>query len=347
MAGTPFRDSAAEDMGRAGAARRPVAVHVSKAVGYAGAATSLALIAGLAFWGYRLAVRDVTGVPVVRALEGPARVAPDDPGGDLARHVGLSVNAVAAAGLAASAPDRVVLAPQPDELAPEDAPMTALAPLPAPAPEAVAPAPLDLQPRPAALPVPDAATRAAATAARQAEATALALAEAMAEDPEPAPEADEEPLVATLAPAAAAPETPAAPAAGVIPASVPGVARSPRPAVKPAAPRIVAQASASASTASVAPGALDLDPDSLAPGTRLVQLGAFDDPATAKAEWDRVAGRFGGLMAGKRRVIQQAVAGGRTFYRLRVEGFADVSDARGFCAALLAEQQSCIPAQAR
>ncbi|HMO73487.1 MAG TPA: SPOR domain-containing protein, partial [Paracoccaceae bacterium] len=35
------------------------------------AVVSLALIVGLATWGYRLAVRDVAGVPVVRALEGP------------------------------------------------------------------------------------------------------------------------------------------------------------------------------------------------------------------------------------------------------------------------------------
>ena len=54
---------------------------LSRLAGLAGALTSVALIAGLAIWGYRLAVRDVTGVPVIRAMEGPMRVAPEDPGG--------------------------------------------------------------------------------------------------------------------------------------------------------------------------------------------------------------------------------------------------------------------------
>jgi hypothetical protein len=72
-----------------------------RVVNGAGALTSVVLVLGLAVWGYRLAVRDVTGVPVIRALEGPARSAPADPGGELAAHQGLSVNAVTADGTAA------------------------------------------------------------------------------------------------------------------------------------------------------------------------------------------------------------------------------------------------------
>ena len=49
---------------------------------WVGALMSVALIAGLGVWGYQLAMRDVTGVPVVRALEGPMRVTPEEPGGD-------------------------------------------------------------------------------------------------------------------------------------------------------------------------------------------------------------------------------------------------------------------------
>ncbi len=37
---------------------------------WTGAIMSVALIGGLASWGYQLAMRDVTGVPVVRALAG-------------------------------------------------------------------------------------------------------------------------------------------------------------------------------------------------------------------------------------------------------------------------------------
>ncbi len=76
-----------------------------------GAAASVALIAGLGWWGYDLAMRDARGVPVVRALEGPMRVAPEDPGGEVVDHQGLSVNNVAAVGAAAPPPDRLVLAP--------------------------------------------------------------------------------------------------------------------------------------------------------------------------------------------------------------------------------------------
>ncbi len=44
----------------------------------AGAAISLALIAGIGVWGYKLMVRDVTGIPIVRAAEGEMRVRPDE-----------------------------------------------------------------------------------------------------------------------------------------------------------------------------------------------------------------------------------------------------------------------------
>ena len=44
----------------------------SRVVQGAGAAVSLALIAGRGWWGWQLLVRDVSGVPVVRALAGPS-----------------------------------------------------------------------------------------------------------------------------------------------------------------------------------------------------------------------------------------------------------------------------------
>ena len=78
-------------------------------------------------------------------------------------------------------------------------------------------------------------------------------------------------------------------------------------------------------------------------GTRLSQLGAFDSPEVARKEWDRLSARFGDYMDGKQRVIQKAQSGGRTFYRLRAIGFADLNDARRFCSALVAERADCIP----
>ena len=52
---------------------------IGKIGAWAGALTSVALVAGLGIWGYDLAMRDLNGVPVVAALEGPMRVAPEDP----------------------------------------------------------------------------------------------------------------------------------------------------------------------------------------------------------------------------------------------------------------------------
>ena len=92
---------------------------------------------------------------------------------------------------------------------------------------------------------------------------------------------------------------------------------------------------------------LDVDPDTLPPGTRLAQLGAYDTPDIARSEWDRLYARFGDYMEGKNRVIQQASSGGRTFYRLRAMGFDDLSDARRFCSALVAENADCIPVASR
>jgi hypothetical protein len=98
---------------------------------------------------------------------------------------------------------------------------------------------------------------------------------------------------------------------------------------------------------STASAGLDVDPASVPVGSRLVQLGAFPTEAEAIAEWDRIGGAFAEYMDGKRRLIQQAETGGTSFYRLRAVGFADLSDARRFCAVLVAGNASCIPVVAR
>ena len=110
--------------------------------------------------------------------------------------------------------------------------------------------------------------------------------------------------------------------------------RSLRPQVRPASFAPV--------TAQVEPS-LDIDPADIPAGTRLVQLGAYDSAEVARAEWERIAGRFDSFMDGKQRVVQKAEKAGRTFYRLRAHGFDDVADARRFCSALVAQNAACIP----
>jgi hypothetical protein len=63
----------------------------------------------------------------VRALEGPSRVAPEDPGGLLVAHQGLTVNEVVGSQISPAANDPLQLAPRPINLQAEDQPIQALA----------------------------------------------------------------------------------------------------------------------------------------------------------------------------------------------------------------------------
>ena len=85
-----------------------------------GALIFVGLIAGMGIWSYRLGTRDAGAVPVIRAIAGPTRVEPAEPGGLKAAHQGLEVNEVLAGRPAvAEAP---MAAPEPEALADEDAP---------------------------------------------------------------------------------------------------------------------------------------------------------------------------------------------------------------------------------
>lgn len=269
----------------------------------AGAVSSVALVVGLAVWGYKLAVRDIAGVPVIRAIEGPLRVAPVEPGGEQADHQGLAVNDVAAEGAAAPTADRLVLAPKPVELTLED--QAGLA----------APAPPEGEMQPARLDNPS---------------------EMVPVEPVATDEAVTDALTAALEDATTDPGVEVASLdANGLPPPEGAVIRSPRP-----QPRPDRTATEVAATPAVP---VEVDPATLEVGTRLVQFGAFETDKEARAEWVRLSGRFGDLMAGKAIVIQPAQSGGRTFFRLRAHGFEDEDEARRFCSALVAENASCIP----
>ncbi len=272
---------------------------VGTVMNWAGALVSVTLMAGLAFWGWQLLVRDVTGVPVVRAIEGPMRIAPEEPGGEVAEYQGLSVTRVGSEGAEEAPAERVVLAPPPVQLADEDRPVAALIPdTPASAEVPVA----EEQPR---------------------SAIEMAIAEALS-------------------------QTDGAPAAAMTGATLTGgLARSPRPPVRPRLDRARMSAVSPAAPATNAVPEGDVDPATLSPGTRLVQLGAFATLDEARAAWSTLDDRLGDFMVGKSRLVQEASAGGSTFYRLRAVGFDDLSDARRFCAVLVAEQANCIPVVTR
>ncbi|MCK0166091.1 SPOR domain-containing protein [Jannaschia sp. S6380] len=318
-------------------------------VNWAGAVTSIGLTGAMAFWAVDLAFRDVSGVPVVRAVEGPMRVAPENPGGTVAPFQGLALSDITSGGAAAPAPDQIVLAPPPVAL---DAP--ALGERREIAEQAVAEAQPEANAAEAEVETvafQHAGIVAETLALIEAESADGTLVEASASAADDAPAVEEEPEISVAA---------------ALPSAVPGVARSARPSQRPAGLRKALAAPAKLPTeapaarvgvevASLAPmertdpvaGARDVDPATVVPGTRVVQLGAFDSEAVARSEWDRLEGRFRDYMAGKKRMIQKARSGGRDFWRLRVVGFADASDARRFCSELLAKDAACIPVTVR
>ena len=69
---------------------------------------------------------------------------------------------------------------------------------------------------------------------------------------------------------------------------------------------VAAATPVAASAASTGAGGLDLDASTLPVGTRLVQLGAFDSPEIARAQWGTLSARFAPFMEGKQRIVMEA-----------------------------------------
>lgn len=282
-------------------------------INFVGAGLSLALILSVGMWGYKLIMRDVSGIPVVRAMEGEMRVLPDNPGGSVALNTGLSVNEVAAMGEAGGPEDQLFLAPATSGLAQED---------------------FEVQPTAEA-------GEMLATPENAEQTPRLAGADAVSAD-----DMDVNDILA-LADQIAAGATPFSTtdpdAIDAIAVSIPGVAKSLRPIVRPAGLRIAAAPVPAAATATASNAdEVSVSTTAFAAGTNLVQLGAFPSPALAATQWALLEGRFDSLMDGKERVIQVSNQSTGTWYRLRASGFADRDDARRFCAALEAEGADCI-----
>ena len=81
-------------------------------------------------------------------------------------------------------------------------------------------------------------------------------------------------------------------------------------------------------------------------GSAIVQLGAFDSKSLAESEWLRFEKLLGSILAPKQMIIQRSESGGKIFYRLRASGFNDISDARQFCTAI-SDKVACIPVVTR
>ncbi|MDO5621100.1 MAG: SPOR domain-containing protein [Paracoccus sp. (in: a-proteobacteria)] len=310
-----------------------LAGRVARALNYFGAVVSVMLLIGMVVWGYQLVTRDVSGIPVVRAMQGEARTAPENPGGELAANEGLAVNTVAA-GAAPQRIEQVAIAPAATSLTDEDLPMGALGVTAQP----MVAAPEDdvVGPENPAF-AEEAATRMAAASDAGVEEGTVSAAVTDETGTPAAPEDINAALTQTASvtqsvrpvrrPARATPAPVQTAAVTEAPAAAPARAET-RPKTQPAP----TPAPAEARVETVTP----------ASGSALAQIGAFDSEAIARSEWQRLSGRNGSLFAGKSPVIQKTERNGRTFWRLRVAGFDGTSAARNFCGQLKSSGTDCI-----
>ena len=276
-----------------------------------GAAVSLALVMGIGVWAYKLIIRDVSGIPVIVASKQPMRITPEEPGGTSAQNQGLSVNAVAEEG-SVPVPQKVTLAPRPVVLVTDD---LASKELKEKATAALRVANVDTTKL-------DINTLADSIANNDSEAVdgtltidgnqvEDALRQALSGDLGQTQLEDNAQIKSSLRPRA-------------------------RPTNLSPIPKNVKTSDIS-----------EIAPENIPAGTALVQLGAFDSETIARSEWLRLNKKFPSFMAERARVIQRADRGGRVFYRLRANGFADLNDARRFCALLVANKADCIPVTVR
>jgi hypothetical protein len=279
--------------------------------------TSIAAFALLVWWGISLSQLDPNDVPIIKKAQGPARVAPEDPGGEQASFQGLSVNEIQAAGGASKPADKVYLAPKPRPFQAEDVAglqVQKTSHVIAEPDQAPILKDADLKPIAASATVDGAADQ----PIKPAEVAAKTTDASENPDEVAAPTVD--------------PVDPAKADAAANPLATPSIAR---PKTRPKGLKLAAASSPAKA------------PSDIAVGTALVQLGAFDADAVATVQWNNLAKRHADLMGGKKPLIQKTTKGTKTYYRLRVQGFKNAKESKSFCAALKARDTDCIPVTAR
>ncbi|MBS0561704.1 MAG: SPOR domain-containing protein [Proteobacteria bacterium] len=135
--------------------------------------------------------------------------------------------------------------------------------------------------------------------------------------------------------AAPAPPQPAAPLTPTTPAAPLPVASAPAPtrpaiaehAVAPAKPPVAERAQAAHPSAGK--------------GNTLVQLAALSSEEAAKQEWQRLEKRMPSLLDGRQPAVTKIERDGKTYWRLRTGGFADIAQATAFCEQVRAKGSGC------
>jgi len=278
----------------------------------AGAVVFLGVVSAMGLWSYRLGTRDAAEVPVIRAMEGPARIQPEDPGGAQAAHQGLEVNTVLSGVPAPVARTPATTAPLPvvPALAEEDAPQGALI------------------------------VAAARAFAEPADAAGDDLQMPLGEDGIETVVVEGAPDLGALVAETLAAEAEATGAeAGARPRSRPGNLQR----VRAQAPAVTAAATPPAAAATRPAAAPAREVASVSSGSRMVQLGAYDSEQSTRQAWSRLVAQHGDLFAGKSLYAERATSNSRVFYRLRVAGFSNTEQTRVMCEQLKARGIDCIP----
>lgn len=294
------------------------------AANWAIAGVSIAVIAAFVYWTVNLGTRDPHEVPVIRAMEGPSRTQPEDPGGRKANHQGLAVNRVQSDGSVADPAQEVVLAPAPDQL--EDGDQTLG--------EAGNVQPTEPEENQIVAADPEAATDRS-----EEELDALEIVDSVAEAAADEELANSDPA---MVPRNNIRGTAYSPSQSLRPQGRPSVLRTQVAEVQP-----TAAVSATPPPPKPAPEAPPEQTDTVPIGTRLIQLGAYDTAELAQTEWAKLLDANADLLEDKQRLIIKAESGGRNFYRLRAAGFNSLDESRTLCAALIARATPCIPVTAR
>lgn len=290
---------------------------VRMALNWIGALASIGLLIGLIYWVFQLSIRDPNAVPIIRAMEGPSRAQPENPGGKQVDHQGLAVNVVQSDGNVQKPAETVVLAPDPQSLAQEDVTQSEL--------NQIKP---NLIPKTVDAPNPEAEIQQAILEDLEHQNTPQFLTESTEETIGHTQTLAPQPGLQTETAQGVTPQSPFAPVQSHLPRKRPKHLRQ--------------------TFENIAAVAADPKPISeVQPGTRLIQLGAYDTQERAAKEWKLLAGKHSDLLGDKQHIIQTAQSGNRKFYRLRAMGFQAIDDARNLCSALLARGTPCIPVTAR
>jgi hypothetical protein len=82
-------------------------------------------------------------------------------------------------------------------------------------------------------------------------------------------------------------------------------------------------------------------------GAPYVQLASLLSEDAAWSEWHRLDSRLSDLLAARQPAIITAAVNGRTRWRLRMLGFADMAEAREFCDRLVHMGSQCFSGRGR